>query len=652
VDLPGHGERRAFARYRPSSVASVTLDQHNAGVIVDVSEGGLRLSAGEILRSEDSIPLSLQLSYRAAPIEATGQIVWISDSKRTAGLQFVSLPEKSRARLRDWIASENRGSSGTAVESPWPSGESPGSPTILPDSSEPPSRNNARGERLRGALLDQEPIIARPTRGEPPHEAAKMLHDEPLREPIVAGPSPAPSVTPPEASRWGESAEAEGRGAVEGPVKVGKTDPSEPLNSVTLPATGFPSDRILRKQPAPSEPLARPAPLRTPPPAQEQPTPEQAEPASPAPATPASRWERTEPSSTPSPAASDVDSVRHIFQQKQTADTASTRRSPLEDDSSTFKFAEWARARQSREPKYLADEVEIEERRPSTFRVVFVSGLMLFCFVVGLIIGVNYLAGPVHPDADNAPATTDNANADGLSANAHMPAKAAAPANPHLNANGTGHSAALSSRPSASETSEAKPNENVTLEPTPRQPPLRQPPPETSAQQSTPQQPTQPQPTPPQTARPSSDETLTMAHAVEVTPPAAGSPAVWVRLPQIALSASGSVAISVQQSVLVPPASSLGEARVNQIIVGGRVLASSVQPLVSAVPIDPNGDVVHLRIWIDPQGEIRQIMPGDGRADLIAIAEGEVREWVQTPARIGGRPIDSVEDVTITFRPM
>ena len=640
VDLPGHGERRAFARYRPSSVASVTLDQHNAGVIVDVSEGGLRLSAGEILRSEDSIPLSLQLSYRAAPIEATGQIVWISDSKRTAGLQFASLPEKSRARLRDWIASENRGSGGTAVESPWPSGESPGSPTILPDSSEAPLRNNARGGRLRDALLDQEPIIARPTRSEPPHEAAQMLHEQP---PCEAAPPPAPSVTPPEASRWGESAEAEG------PVKVDKTDPSEPLDSVTLPATGLPSDRILRKQPAPSEPLARPASLRTPPPAQEQPTPKQAEPASPAPATPASRWEPTEPSSTPSPAASDVDSVRHIFQQKQAAETA-TRRSPLEDDSSTFKFAEWARARQSREPKYFADEVEIEERRPSTLRVVFVSGLMLFCFVVGLIIGVYYLAGPVHPDADNPPATTDNANADGLSANAHMPAKAAAPANPGLGANSTGHSAALSSRPSASETSEAKRNENVTLEPTPRQPPLRQPPP--SAQQSTPQQPTQPQPTPPQTARPSSDETLTMAHAVEVTPPAAGSPAVWVRLPQIALSASGSVAISVQQSVLVPPASSLGEARVNQIIVGGRVLASSVQPLVSAVPIDPSGDVVHLRIWIDPQGEIRQIMPGDGRADLIAIAEGEVREWVQTPARIGGRPIDSVEDVTITFRPM
>jgi len=44
-------------------------------------------------------------------------------------------------------------------------------------------------------------------------------------------------------------------------------------------------------------------------------------------------------------------------------------------------------------------------------------------------------------------------------------------------------------------------------------------------------------------------------------------------------------------------------------------------------------------------------MPGEGRADLIALAQGEVRGWVQYPPRLAGRPIDSVEDVTITFRP-
>jgi hypothetical protein len=141
-----------------------------------------------------------------------------------------------------------------------------------------------------------------------------------------------------------------------------------------------------------------------------------------------------------------------------------------------------------------------------------------------------------------------------------------------------------------------------------------------------------------------------MSHAVTVTP-TEGSPAVWVRLPQIALSAPGSVAISVQQSVLVPPAFTYGSARPNQVVVGGRVLNSSVQPLYSAVPIDPNGDVVHLRVWIDPQGDIRQIMSGEGRADLIALAKGEVRGWVQYPPRLADRPIDSVEDVTITFRP-
>jgi len=253
---------------------------------------------------------------------------------------------------------------------------------------------------------------------------------------------------------------------------------------------------------------------------------------------------------------------------------------------------------------------------------------MLLCFAVGLIIGVNWLSRPMETETDlpkaDSTATVANPGTD-TARNAPTSTSSAAPEtapgtpfHPHPAAPHASGGAAGTNPPSARETEGAE-------------------------------APSSPAPKP---APPPSESSLPMNHAVEVTPPSEGAPAIWVRLPQIALSASASVAISVQQSVLIPPAAGPGSARPAQLLISGRIASSSVEPLVSAAPIDGNGNVVRLRVWIDPQGEIREIRPIDGRADLIAIGEGEVRGWLQTPPRLSGRPVESVEDVTITFRPM
>ncbi|HXX71337.1 MAG TPA: hypothetical protein VEI55_03530, partial [Candidatus Acidoferrum sp.] len=67
--------------------------------------------------------------------------------------------------------------------------------------------------------------------------------------------------------------------------------------------------------------------------------------------------------------------------------------------------------------------------------------------------------------------------------------------------------------------------------------------------------------------------------------------------------------------------------------------------------IDAGGDVVRLRLSVDEQGELNDVIPTEGRADLVSIAEDIVRRWVQTPTALAGRPIASLEDVTVTFRP-
>jgi hypothetical protein len=696
-------------------------------VLLDISEGGLRLSTGETLGWDDAVPLSLQLSYRPDPLEAMGRIIWISDSKRTAGLQFISMSEMSRAKLRDWIAGEkNHANLPPAVDRPakrpidFPS---PSSETAPKTADQPVVRAKTRSDRLWEPLLEQKPLVEREAPREPPPRplggptsAGEVQRDAALnaaafeqsvrRQPL---PVPAPPFSPEPPSRWRaekNSSPALDSGAIENP-ETAEPPAATPISSQV---TQLPSNRLFRETARPERGQStsgQPDTAREEHAARESHAPEQPPATADTPAavpSPPSRWGRVEPSAAPPPQAntaappqtSGADSIRQAFQAKQASEEArlpggqspalakpaaeAGHVSSLHDDSSSLKFAEWARARRRSGPH--------EVRRPSSSRAVLVGGLMLLCFAVGLIIGVSYRAGRIHIAGFTLPSLKGNGNAD-MTPTTPAPGAPAAnkqhkresgrqaarlkiprqtqmhPSAPRANqdantnsaaATGTATNNAANTKSANANTapSNAAPNTS-----SPSSPELAAatkddatPPPATAqhaAQPSSQQQTPPPQPAKP--AAPSADDSLAMSHAITVTPPTEGSPAVWVRLPQIALSAPGSVAISVQQSVLVPPASTYGSARPNQVVVGGRVLNSSVQPLYSAVPIDPNGDVVHLRVWIDPQGDISQIMPGEGRADLIALAQGEVRGWVQYPPRLAGRPIDSVEDVTITFRP-
>ncbi len=540
VGLPDHGERRALLRWRPLSVIYVRAGPQNGGVVLDISENGLQLSAGETL-GDDALPLSLQLSYGVDPIEATGQIVWLSDSRRTAGLQFVSLPEQDRTRLRDWIASDQKAS-----------GASGQAPTSQPD---------------------RAPILAPASQ---PPEAPASVEVAPLPSERLLGTQPrsAPPVLEEEADEFQSVQSAHA------------TFGTEPLPPVCPPADH------------PSGP---------------------------------SRDDRTD---APLIGPSDVvQSIRQLFPQNQIVDNKRSWGAPPAREASILEAAEPARTSelQSESVSFPFEE----DRRPDVVRIMLAGGLMLLCFAVGLIVGVRWLARPAHPETPSATNPMTNVNP---GANADTAARSSTTSN--TDANRT---------PSVNRTTPR--GRNLTTRPA--MPSLARPPaslnPTPAPRETEPSQPALPQPSAPVAALP--EYVPAISPGVELTPPAEGAPAVWVRLPQAALSASASVAISLQQSVLVSPAAAPGAARSVQVLVGGRILSSSIEPLESAAPIDPAGDVVHLRVWIDSQGGIRQITPGDGRADLIAIAEGEVRGWVQTPARLSGRPIDSVEDVTITFRP-
>jgi hypothetical protein len=140
-------------------------------------------------------------------------------------------------------------------------------------------------------------------------------------------------------------------------------------------------------------------------------------------------------------------------------------------------------------------------------------------------------------------------------------------------------------------------------------------------------------------------------NSVEVTAPGEGGEPTLVTLPQQPVGASDSIAIGVRQSILVPAEPGPTSGHRPKHVEGGRITGPPLRSLPLGLAIDPKGDVVRLRVSVDEQGAIKDLTAIDGRADLISIAEGMVRGWLQTPARIAGKPIASTEEVTVTFRP-
>jgi len=103
----GVAERRLHARRRDISLAYVEIGQSNGGIILNISEGGLVLTAAEPLPDDRLPELRFQLPGSRNWIEVSGAIAWISPSKREAGVRFVDVSEEARDRIKRWMSSES-----------------------------------------------------------------------------------------------------------------------------------------------------------------------------------------------------------------------------------------------------------------------------------------------------------------------------------------------------------------------------------------------------------------------------------------------------------------------------------------------------------------------------------------------------------------
>ena len=132
-------ERRLHARQPVRMIVYVKLDEGNGGIALNVSERGLSVQAVAGLRDASLPAVRFQLPPSPDWIEAPARVVWASESKTVAGLEFGDLPERESNRIREWLAQE---AAAEKVPARQPGGSNGAEKAPVESSSREPGRSN------------------------------------------------------------------------------------------------------------------------------------------------------------------------------------------------------------------------------------------------------------------------------------------------------------------------------------------------------------------------------------------------------------------------------------------------------------------------------------------------------------------------------
>jgi hypothetical protein len=109
--LPPAPDRRTEPRTTPASLTQVELGNGHGGVVLNISEAGMAVAVAHAFKVGEHLPrIFFQLpgpsSSSTQSVEISAEIVWLSESKKGAGMQFVGLSAEARKRISSWIARE------------------------------------------------------------------------------------------------------------------------------------------------------------------------------------------------------------------------------------------------------------------------------------------------------------------------------------------------------------------------------------------------------------------------------------------------------------------------------------------------------------------------------------------------------------------
>jgi periplasmic protein TonB len=145
-------ERRQNPRHPVRPTEYIEIGDSNGGIILDISEGGMAVASAQALVGNQTLRFRFQLPRSLETIETSGEINWIGETKKRAGVRFVDLPLAAREQIHKWIDEQTSGHSNGAQK---PNGSAVGSasPKI--------PRELPRYEPINRGAIRQESIIPR-----------------------------------------------------------------------------------------------------------------------------------------------------------------------------------------------------------------------------------------------------------------------------------------------------------------------------------------------------------------------------------------------------------------------------------------------------------------------------------------------------------
>ncbi len=101
-EIPGlHPRRRRHPRQTLRSLAYVTLDGGNGGIIRDLTESGIAVQVVAPLRPGQEMDLQFDLLSPRVRVEGRGRVLWANPGGQ-AGILFLDLASRTRRALRNW----------------------------------------------------------------------------------------------------------------------------------------------------------------------------------------------------------------------------------------------------------------------------------------------------------------------------------------------------------------------------------------------------------------------------------------------------------------------------------------------------------------------------------------------------------------------
>ena len=105
ADHPEISERRRHARQRVDGLCAVTLGQDNGGIVLNISEDGLQVQAVAPVGPADTVlEMRFWMPRCNEQFRANGRVVWVSASRKEAGVSLIDLSDEASDKVRTWIA--------------------------------------------------------------------------------------------------------------------------------------------------------------------------------------------------------------------------------------------------------------------------------------------------------------------------------------------------------------------------------------------------------------------------------------------------------------------------------------------------------------------------------------------------------------------